>query len=267
MGQLNAMEAACWSGDGLPALVGLALAGFAAGAINAVAGGGSLISFPAALAAGLSPVTASATNTVALTPALVASSFAYRRELSGKLGLILVLAPPAALGSLIGALLLLRVPEVIFEALVPILVFAATCAILLKKRIVPFAAAPGRATLKRRTWVAAGVLLFAVYGGYFGAGIGIMLLGLLTFLQRLELTEMNGLKCIASATINGVAAAYFIFTGAAALPQAMAMAVGSISGGYAAAWLARGVPAKTLHAVIVTIGLALSLILVARHWL
>lgn len=254
---------------GLDDSLGLVLLGgaaFAAGAINAVAGGGSLISFPAALAAGLSPVTASATNTLALVPALLGSTYAYRRELSGKWALSISLLVPACLGTLAGALLLLEVPERVFELVVPFLVFAATLVVLLKSWVVRWASTPVHASGTRRLFLGLAVGAVAVYGGYFGAGIGIVLLGILAALQRLSLNEMNALKCLTALAINAVAAVYFVLRGAAALPEASVMALGSVLGGYGAAKLARLLPQPILHALIVCIGLGLSATLILRYW-
>ncbi|HEX9618922.1 MAG TPA: sulfite exporter TauE/SafE family protein [Polyangiaceae bacterium] len=248
---------------------GLALlvaASAVAGAINSVAGGGSLISFPAALAVGLPPVTANATNALALVPGSLASAWAYHGELAGKARLALGLTLPAATGSAIGAGLLLGARPEVFEAVVPVLVLGATGTVLFKDLVARFADAPETASTRRRLALGAALGAIAIYGGYFGAGIGIMLLAAFAVFQRMSLNEMNGLKCVIAAAINGVAAAYFVTVGAAALPEAATMAVGSSVGGYAGARVARRFPVWVLKAVIACTGVSLSVVLVARLW-
>lgn len=248
---------------------GLALlvaASAAAGAVNSVAGGGSLISFPAALLVGLPPVTANATNALALGPGSLASAWAYRGELAERSRFALLLALPAGAGSALGAGLLLGARPEVFETLVPILVLGATAAVLFKDMVARLAQAPATASRRRRIALGAAVALIAVYGGYFGAGIGILLLATLAAFERMTLNEMNGLKCVVAAAINGVAAAYFVALRAAALPEAGAMAVGSIIGGYAGARIARRFPVWLLRALIACVGTGLSAVLLARLW-
>lgn len=248
-------------------LVLLALAAGVAGAINSVAGGGSLISWPAAVAAGLSPVTASATNTVALAPGVLASAWAYRRELSGNGRLTLLLTLPAAAGGLAGATLLLAAPPRVFELVVPWLVLGATLTLVLKDVLWRRASAAGGKTTRRRiAGVAFGLTLMAVYGGYFGAGIGIITLALLALLHRMSIHQMNAMKTIITGGLNGVAAVYFLWRGAAYLPAAGAMLVGSLSGGFGGAALARRVDPKKVRWLVVGIGVVLSALLAVRYW-
>lgn len=245
----------------------LALAAVVAGAINSVAGGGSLISWPAAVAAGLSPVTASATNTVALAPGVLASAWAYRRELEGNARLALLLTLPAAAGGLAGATLLLAAPPRVFELVVPWLVLAATLTLVLKDVLWrKAAAAGGRSTRRRVAGVGLGLTLMAVYGGYFGAGIGIITLALLALLHRMSIHQMNAMKTIITGGLNGVAAVYFLSRGAAHLPAAGAMLVGSLSGGFGGAALARRVDPRKVRWLVVAIGVALSGVLAVRYW-
>jgi len=248
------------------ALFLLGLAAAAAGAINSVAGGGSLISWPAAVAAGLSQVTASATNTVALTPGSLASAWAYRRELGQGRRLTLLFCVPAAVGSLIGGLLLFAAPESVFENLVPVLVLGATVVLVVKDSLWKRAAEHTNPSRFRVGLVSAGVLLVAIYGGYFGAGIGILTLALLAAVRPNDIHALNAMKCVIAGVMNGVAAVYFVALGRAHLEAAAAMAVGSISGGFGGAALARRVDAGTVRWIVVGIGVLLSLLLAYRRW-
>jgi uncharacterized protein len=252
----------------LARLVLLGLAGAAAAIINSVAGGGSIISFPVALAAGLPPVAASATNTVALAPGALASAIAYRKELGANGRLALGLALPAVLGSLAGAMLLVRAPERAFEIVVPWLVLSATMLLLLKDAIWQRTAGrdvpPGRS---RTLAVAVMLGVIAVYGGYFGAGMGIVTLALIALLRKLDIHQMNAIKTIVVGAINAVAAIYFLSTSAADLPAAAAMTIGATVGGYAAARVARRAPPKLVSRVVAAIGIALSVVLAVRFWL
>jgi uncharacterized protein len=235
--------------------------------VNAVAGGGSLISFPAALAAGLSPVSASATNTVAMAPGVLASALAYRRELGPNRRLAVLLVGPAIVGALAGAVLLVSAPARAFELVVPWLVLAATLLVVardvLERKTTRLLAPPSRT----RTLAAAfAVALLAVYGGYFGAGIGIMLLALLALLGRMSIHQMNAVKTLIVGSINAAAALYFVLTGAADLQAAAAMAAGAILGGYGAASIARRVEPKLVSWLVGAIGVSLSVLLAVRYY-
>jgi uncharacterized membrane protein YfcA len=249
-----------------PVLALLALAAAAAGAINSIAGGGSLISFPAALAAGLSPVTASVTNTIALAPGSLASAWAYRPELGHNLRLTLLLSLPAALGSLLGATLLLAAPESVFETIVPWLVLSASAVLFAKDVLWRRAASAHVATPVRTVLVGFGLLVLAVYGGYFGAGMGIVVLALIALIEHMNIHQMNAMKSIIAGTVNATAAVYFVVLGAGSLSAALAMAAGSLVGGYGGAALARRVAPDVVRWVVVAIGVALSVVLAWRRW-
>lgn len=252
----------------------LGLAAACAGAVNSVAGGGSLISFPAALAVGLPPVVANATNTVALTPGGLAAAYAYRRELGSRRRLAFVLALPAALGGLLGAFALLAAPERVFQLVVPWLVALATLLLVLQERLQRRAHREGTssgsdvapASPARKWLVAAGLAAVAVYGGYFGAGIGIVTLALLGALGRATIHEQNAMKTIVVAAINGTAAVYFLASGRVSYSAATAMAVGAMAGGYAGAALARRAEPAVVRWVVVAIGVGLSVVLAVRFW-
>jgi uncharacterized protein len=245
---------------------GLVLAAAAAGAINSVAGGGSLISWPAAVASGLSQVTASATNTLALAPASLAAAWAYRRELGENRRTALLLCAPAALGALAGAMLLFAAPAAVFESVVPWLVLSAALSIVGKDFLWKRARTMARASRGRRLVVAAVLALVAVYGGYFGAGIGIVTIAVLGLLGNLDIHQLNAMKSVIVGAMNSTAAIYFVALGRAELGAAAAMAAGSIAGGFAGASLARRVDAAKVRWVVFAIGVGLAAILAYRRF-
>jgi uncharacterized membrane protein YfcA len=247
-------------------LAWLGLAAVAGGAVNAVAGGGSLITFPVGLAVGLSPVAANATNTVAMTPGGIASAIAYRRELGPRRRVALVLALPAAVGGALGAFGLLSAPPRVFELLVPWLVFGATILIVLRDRLARGADEDRSASTRQRWAVAIGVGVAAIYGGYFGAGVGIVLLALLALLGRADIHQLNAMKSVVNAAINGSAAIYLLARHAADPLAAPVMAVGAVIGGFFGAALARRTRPAAVRWLVVGIGLALSVVLALRYW-
>jgi hypothetical protein len=244
----------------------LVLAAAVAGAINSVAGGGSLVSFPAALALGLSPVAASVTNTIALAPGSIAAAVAYKAELGANARLALLLALPAGLGSIAGATLLLAAPAGVFEAVVPWLVLGATSLIVAKDVLWRRATSAGPATGLRRGLVGMGLVLLAVYGGYFGAGMGFVALALLALLHPMNIHQMNSIKSVVVGASNGAAAVYFLALGVGDLPAAAAMAIGSLAGGFGGASLARKINPEIVRWAVVIIGVTLSGVLAYRRW-
>jgi uncharacterized membrane protein YfcA len=233
---------------------GLLLAGASgiAGVVNAVAGGGTLLTFPALLAAGVAPVAANATNTVALVPGQLASTFAYRNYIADERRRALVLAVPSLLGGTAGAALLLLMPERTFEALVPWLILFA-CVLLAAQG--PIKAALARwphANHPAALWIAQ--LLISVYGGYFGAGIGILMLAAMAILIPSSLQHSNALKVLYSLLINAMAAGIFVATGAARIPEATLMAAASIVGGFLGAKLAQRLPPLGMRLFAIGVG-------------
>lgn len=234
-------------------------------AANSVAGGGTLLTFPALIALGVPPVAANATSTVALWPGSISSMLGYRREIAGARSWALRFAVPSVLGGIVGAALLLVTSEERFAKLVPWLVFGATVLFALQKPVV-------RWLLKRGTVRAPHVygtdlapptvgLLFAqfgvaIYGGYFGAGAGIVMLAALGFMGLTNIHQMNGLKNWGAVCFNGVAALIFVFTGLVNWPIAIAMAVGATLGGYATAGMARRAPQAVVRGLVTAIGLS-----------
>lgn len=257
----------------------LLLASAAAGAVNSVAGGGTLLSFPAAIAAGLPPIVANATNAVSLIPGSLAAAWAYRRDLAGVARLLLLLLPPAGVGAALGAAILRRTPERLFDAVVPWLVLGATLLILLQELIarrLPGAAAaePPANAAGRRAWPKLAVLivcqlLVGIYGGYFGAAMGIVMLaflGLLGLRGPRALHEINAIKNGLAVLINGVAAADFVIHRLVDLPTATIMAAGATAGGILGGRLGRRAAPRTVRRWVVAIGFAMTAVLAYRAY-
>jgi uncharacterized protein len=238
-------------------------AGIAAGAINSIAGGGTLISFPALLWIGRDPVIANATNTVAIWPGSLAGAYGFRRELSTVRGWLLLLIVPSLLGGGLGSWLLLRTPSSVFERLVPFLLLGATILLALQELITKKFLPP--TDNRQPTTHIAGVFLFQLlvgtYGGYFGAGMGILMLAALGLIGLTDLHQMNGLKNVLAVAINGVAAIYFAFANAVVWGDVLVMMTGSILGGYLGARVARRLGRKFVRAAVVFIGLFMTIAL------
>jgi uncharacterized protein len=234
-------------------------AGLLAGGVNAVAGGGSLISFPALLAVGYPSVTANVTNNVALLPGYVGGTVAYRDELGGQGRRARRLGATSAVGGLIGAILLNVSPPGVFEAIVPFLILL-SCALLVAQ---PAAA---RAVERRGHQgsppaVHASVFFSAVYGGYFGAGLGIMLLAALGAFLPDDMQRLNALKGLLSLVISAVAVVYFALFGPVAWAAAAVMAVASLVGGQGGVRLARRLSATALRWLVVAFGTTVAIVL------
>jgi uncharacterized membrane protein YfcA len=239
-------------------------AGVAAGAINSIAGGGTLISFPALVWIGRDPIVANATNAVALWPGSLSAAYGYRRELSTMKGWLLLLIVPSILGAALGSWLLLRTPSSVFERLVPFLILSATLLLAAQELITRRFAIHHPAT-RNRPLATAGVfffqLLVGVYGGYFGAGMGILMLAALGLIGLTDLHQMNGLKNILAVAINGIAAIYFALADAVAWNDVLVMTIGSIIGGYLGARIARRLGRKFVRTAVVVIGLVMTVAL------
>jgi len=248
------------------------LAAACSGVVNSIAGGGTLLTFPALLGLGIPPLIANATSTVALWPASLSSMWGYRRELQGARGWALRFAVPSLLGGAVGALLLLRTPPHLFDALVPALVLGATLLFVLQRPLLAMVRRRGGLRLPGNGDLppASSALLAAqfgigVYGGYFGAGIGILMLAALGFMGFTNIHRMNGLKSWGALCMNAVAAALFATSRLVNWPVALAMAAGSVAGGYFGAGVARRIGQEPVRAAIVGIGFAAGIwLLVAR---
>ncbi|MDD2764812.1 MAG: sulfite exporter TauE/SafE family protein [Opitutaceae bacterium] len=242
----------------------LAVAAAAAGLINAVAGGGTVITFPTLLLARTPAVVANATSTLALVVGTFGSVFGYRRQLPSVRPWLRRFIPVSLLGGLIGAVLLTATGEKIFSKLVPFLLLFATVLFLGQGAFKRFAgfdqAAPHPHS--RMVWAAVGFqFLVAVYGGYFGAGIGILMLASLGFIGLTDIHEMNALKTVLGALINLVAAAYFIFAGLINWPKAGIMTVGALAGYYLGSHYSQRISQQRVRQIITAIGFTISAVL------
>jgi uncharacterized membrane protein YfcA len=243
------------------------------GAVNSVAGGGTLLTFPALIAAlgGTSEaaVLANATSTVALFPGSLAGMAGYRRELRLAQSWIKLLLLPSLLGGLIGSILLMRLPAESFRVLVPWLLLTAAVLFWLQPRIarrIGMAAGDNAERPQHVGLVALFQLLVAIYGGYFGAGIGILMLTALALMGLHDIHQMNGLKTLFGSAINGVAVVVFISSGKVHWPFALAMALAAIAGGYGGAHVARRLDRNFVRRVVVCIGLTLAAYYLYQQW-
>lgn len=234
----------------------VALAGFLAGAINAIIGSGSLITFPTLLAIGLPPVTANVTNTVGLAFGTASAVVGYRRELRPQWRRALWLSIPSILGAALGAALLLLLPQSVFGIVVPVLVAFAVLLVVFQPRISAWLAPEGSAPPWGRYAVPLGIFLTAIYGGYFGAAQSVILMALLTVLLRDPIQQLNGLKNAVSAASNLMAALIFIAVAHVDWRAAGVIAVSSVIGGLAGSAVGRRLSPSLLRAVIVAAGLA-----------
>jgi len=257
----------------LPHAAILFAAAVIAGMMNSMAGGGTLVTFPTLLFLGTPAIAANATSTVGLLPGALASFFGYRREVARHRAWLKSLFLPSLVGGAIGSILLLATPETTFSRLVPFLILFATLLFSLqgllqrrarRRRGQPVASDDARPT----RLLAAGLwqLGVAIYGGYFGAGIGILMLAVLGFMGLSDIHAMNGLKTFFGATINSVAAIYFIARSAVIWPLALLMIAGAVVGGYGGALLAKRIGARRVRYVVVAIGLTASAVLAWREF-
>jgi uncharacterized membrane protein YfcA len=237
----------------------LLVAGFAAGAVNSVAGGGSLISFPALLAVGYPSVTANVTNAVAVLPGYLGGTVAYRRELRGQRRTVIALAVTTGAGALCGAILLLTTSERAFDRIVPWLVLF-SCLLLALQPTLARVLEPVAHGEHRGPGPRVHVMTFAsaVYGGYFGAGLGIMLLAVLTLGIADDLQRLNALKGVLSLVVGLVAALFFAIFGPVAWGAALVTAAGALVGGHAGVAVARRLSPAVLRAGVVVFGVAVA---------
>jgi uncharacterized protein len=247
--------------------VTLVLAAFAAGAINAVAGGGSLVSFPALIAAGYATKTANVTNTVALWPGYIGGSYGYRGELRRQRRRILALSAPAILGGLLGSAILLYTPDSAFDALVPFLILFACAVMAFQDQLSAFAQnhrlqSQHEDHIPVPLYVATFVL--SLYGGYFGAGLGILLFAGLAILLPDDIQHSNALKGLLSALINAVALLYFVAFGPVRWLPAIVMAVGALAGGYLGVGVARKLGKRWLRIAVISYGVIVAVVLFVR---
>ena len=251
-------------------LLSIVLISAVAGVMNAIAGGGTLLTFPALVGLGVPAIVANATSTVALWPGAVSSMVGYREELRGARSWALGFAMPSLVGGGVGASLLLRTPPSRFAELVPWLVLGATALFVIQPPMMQWVRARRRPPVLRG-WAAtdaalterapsAGVLAaqfcLGVYGGYFGAGVGILMLAVLGFMGLTNIHRMNGLKNWGGLCMNAVAALAFAFSSLVSWPVALSMAVGSVGGGYIGSRTAQRVPKRIIRMAVIGIGLS-----------
>ncbi|HEX5227732.1 MAG TPA: sulfite exporter TauE/SafE family protein [Bryobacteraceae bacterium] len=236
-------------------------AAFAAGAINSVAGGGTLLTFPTLIWIGLPSINANATSTVAIWPGTVGTIWGYRKDMRTLSPRMLALVFPSVLGGILGALLLNRTPPAVFDALVPFLILFATLLFMIQEPVQRRLKLANPESHKSLKWLAGAMtfqLFVALYGGYFGAGIGILMLAALSVLGLTDIHQMNGLKALLGASVNGVAALYFILAHMVYWPEFVVMVVGAIIGGYGGTLIARRLGGKTVRRIVILVGLSMA---------
>ena len=240
-----------------------ALAAMAAGAINALAGGGTLITFPTLLALGIPPVVANVTSTVALCPGYFGATLAQLKDIRSQSQRLWLVLPAALAGGILGGVLLLHTEEKVFQALVPFLILLAALLLAIQT--------PLRAWLNHRlqahsaqgipvVWVIPLVLLAAVYGGYFGAGLSVIVLAALALILDDSLTRLNALKQAVAFGVNIAAAGFFLFSGKVVWSLAFVMAIGALAGGVLGGKLASNVNPNTLRWLVVSIGILVAVV-------
>jgi uncharacterized protein len=249
-------------------LVWIALAATAAGMVNALAGGGTLITFPVLTAVGIPPLSANVTNTVALSPGYLGGALAQRRDVPDRPAQIWTFVAVGAAGGLAGAILLVLTGTRLFDVLVPFLILAATTLLALQR--------PIRSAVERRLeaggpvgdrvpwWSAGLVFLAGVYGGYFGGAMSIVLLAVLGLTLRDSLTRVNALKQVLALAVNLAAAAFLVFSGKVVWAAALVMAVGALCGGVAGGRLAGRIPEEALRRIVIGIGFVVTVVFFVR---
>jgi uncharacterized membrane protein YfcA len=245
----------------------IAAAAMAAGFVNAIAGGGTLITFPVMTAMGIPPVAANVTNTVALCPGFVGAALGQRRDLIGQGRRMLVTIPAGVIGGLAGGILLLNTEEQLFRSLIPYLILAAAALLAaqdgLRNWLVRRGGHPGTGHSSNvRAAVFLGIA--AIYGGYFGAGLGVIMLAVMGLVLDDTLTRLNALKIIMAFVINVAAAVFFLFSGQVLWTAALVMAVGAIIGGGIGGQFASRIAPRTLRNVVVTLAVVASAIYLVK---
>ncbi len=239
--------------------VAVVAAGAGAGCVNTIVGSGSLISFPTLLAVGYSPVVANVTNNIGVLPGSITGAIGFRRELAGQRHRVRTLACGSGLGALTGATLLLVLPSDVFDAVVPVLVLAASALMAAQPRLSAWVASR-RPEGARDVGPTPVVLCYlaGIYGGYFGAAQGVILLSLLAVFVPDDLRRSNALKNVLAATVNAVAAVVFTLFADVAWGAAALLAVGAVAGGVVGARIGRRIPHGLLRALVVVVGVVVA---------
>ncbi|NNN19454.1 MAG: sulfite exporter TauE/SafE family protein [Acidimicrobiaceae bacterium] len=241
------------------------VAAFGAGAVNAMAGGGSLISFPALLAVGLPPITANVTNSIAVWPGYVGSVIPYRAHILDQKDRAMKIGALSVLGSILGTIVLLEAPPAVFKILVPYLIFTATTLLLIQKQMLAFftkttVTHPKASNISLN----GGILLASIYGSYFGAGLGIMLLSILASFIREDLQRLNGLKTLLSLIIATIGSVIYAIFAPVQWEAVAIMALASLLGGYFGAGLARKLSPGSLKISVIIFGYLIGLVLLVK---
>lgn len=240
-------------------------AGLGAGAVNAIVGSGSLITFPTLLAVGYAPITANVSNNIGLVPGSISGTWGYRRELEGQGRRARTLAVCSATGSLIGATLLLTLPSAVFDAVVPVLVLGAALLMAVQPRLTVWVAGRRKADARDVGLVPLAIAFFAgIYGGYFGAAQGIILLAMLSVFVPDEMKRSNALKNLLAGTVNAVAAILFIVFADVAWEAVALVAIGAIAGGLLGARIGRRIDPRLLRALVVVLGVGVAIWLIVK---
>lgn len=239
-------------------------AGLAAGTINAIVGSGSLITFPTLLAFGYAPIVANVSNTVGLVPGSLSGAIGYRRELAGQRRRAIPLGLSSVLGGLTGAVLLLVLPASAFQRIVPVLILIACSLVAFQPRISRTLAARSRTASGLSPMLLGTVYLTGIYGGYFGAAQGVILIALLGIFLTDDLQRLTGLKNVLQLLVNGVAALVFLVFAPVAWEAAALIAIGSIIGGQLGARIGRSLSPALLRTVIVMVGILAAVRLLIR---
>lgn len=267
--------------------VALFFAAILAGALNSVAGGGSFISFPTLLFTGVPAKQANATNTAALVPGTIASIFPYRKDLAHERRELILFSIVSALGGVLGAIILAQTPQTLFQKLIPFLLLLATLIFAFGKNLAnvvrnlrgrPATTQDSADTAQEKegvfhtstgAFIAVLIIQFiiALYGGFFGGGIGIMMLAGFSLLGMTNIHAMNALKVVLTTVINGVALIAFVLYNLILWPQAVLMAVGAIIGGWGGATLAHAVPTRAVRWFVIAVGLTLTIYFFVIYYL
>jgi uncharacterized protein len=233
----------------------LVAAGFLGAAINGVVGAGTLITFPTLIAVGASPVVANATNTLGLSPGSWSSAFAYRAELGGRRRTLVPALAGSVLGAAIGAILVLALPERVFEVLVPWLILTAALLVAAQPLVARVSRRPAAREVDHRRALPVAIAGAGVYGGYFGAGQGVVLMGLLGLLYDRNPQHANAAKNLFAAAANITAAGVFLIAGRVWWWAAVTISIGAVVGGTVGAKAARLLPGSVLRAIVVVVGI------------
>jgi uncharacterized protein len=230
--------------------------GFLAGTINTIVGSGSLITFPTLLAIGYSPVVANVSNTIGISFGSLSGAVGYRRELQGQRRRVILLGSASLIGGITGGILLLTLPSSVFDDVVPVLILVAVALVIVQPRLSRFVAERRSRVVEHggfELWI--GIFLTGIYGGYFGAAQGVILLALLGIFIAENLQRLNAVKNVLALIANGVAAVLFVFFADVAWEVVVLIAVGSVVGAQLGAHVGRRLPVPVLRAVVVVVGL------------